>query len=192
MANSKKKHRRGDRNRHIPGPSERAGWVPVEITAEERLTAKRAADRERQAQRRAQKREDRDRQAAEAAAAEQAARPGRIGRNGKQLANHSLGTYGSDAGAVLQNAVNKRSFAGVREYAGIDTKRVAAAKQVVINNASEAFEKFGKNGSLVRDQAVAKRAILTALCSEDTVQQNLGRATAMLLNTRGSNVRLGA
>jgi hypothetical protein len=103
-----------------------------------------------------------------------------------------VSTYGSEAGVVLQNAVNKRSFAEVREEAGIDSKRVAAAKRVIIENASQAFGQFGKRGSLVKDQAVAKRATLTSLCSEETVQQNLGRATARLLNTRRSNVKLGA
>lgn len=192
MGQSRTRQRRRDRNRHLPGPKERAGWVPPAVSAEEQLEAKRAADHERQAQRRARVREEREAQEAAAAAAKEAALPGRVDRKGKELADHIRSTYGSHEGAVLQNAVNKRSFAQVREDAGIGAKRVAAAKQVIVDNASDAFRKFGKKGSLPKDQAVAKRASLTVLCSEETVQQNLGRATAQFLGTRRSNVKLGA
>lgn len=149
-----------------------------------RSSPMRELERARQVRRRARLAEEKEQQAAAAAAANEAGRSGRIDRKGKQLADHILGTYGSQAGAVLENAVNKRCLAEVREEAGIDSRRVATAKRVVVANASEAFKNFGKKGSLPKDQAVAKRASLTVLCSQETVQQNLGRATASLLNTR--------
>jgi hypothetical protein len=36
MGQQKTRARRLDRHRHIPGPEERAGWVPPEVSAEER------------------------------------------------------------------------------------------------------------------------------------------------------------
>lgn len=94
-------------------------------------------------------------------------------------------------GAVLRSALDHSDLKDYREAAGIVTGKESLAAQTIVSNAAAVLKGFGRKGTLPKDEASAKSAVLAAVFSEETTDNRLASTSARLLKTRRSNVSIG-
>lgn len=94
-----------------------------------------------------------------------------------------------DKGAILRNVVDHQEVRAIRDSAGLSSSKQAELHKDIVDNAAEVLQTFNKRGSLTKDKTVFKRALVSALVSDNTVSNKRQKATAEALGFKRHIIR---